>query len=45
MWQIYGKKETCGTKGGLVSKWKQSIKLAVITNDKKSAGITVPLWL
>ena len=25
MWQIYGEKETCGTKGGLVSGWKQSI--------------------
>lgn len=24
MWQICGEKETCGTKGGLVSKWKQS---------------------
>ena len=26
MWQIYGEKETCGTKGGLVSGWKQSMK-------------------
>ena len=25
MWQIYGEKETCGTKGGLVSGKKQSI--------------------
>jgi hypothetical protein len=25
MWQIYGEKETCGTQGGLVSGWKQSI--------------------
>lgn len=26
MWQIHGEKETCGTKGGLVSEWKQSMK-------------------
>ncbi len=26
MWQIYGEKVTCGTKGGLVSGWKQSMK-------------------
>ena len=26
MWQIYGEKEMCGTKGGLVSGWKQSMK-------------------
>lgn len=26
MWQICGEKETCGTKGDLVSGWKQSIK-------------------
>ena len=26
MWQIDGVKETCGTKGGLVSGWKQSMK-------------------
>ena len=26
MWQIYGEKVTCGTKGGLVSGWKQSRK-------------------
>ena len=26
MWQIYGEKVMCGTKGGLVSGWKQSKK-------------------
>ena len=26
MWQMYGEKETCGTKGGLVSGWKQGMK-------------------
>ena len=26
MWQIDGEKVTCGTKGGLVSGWKQSMK-------------------
>ena len=26
MWQMYGEKVTCGTKGGLVSGWKQSMK-------------------
>ena len=26
MWQMDGEKETCGTKGGLVSEWKQSMK-------------------
>ena len=26
MWQMYGEKVTCGTKGGLVSGWKQSEK-------------------
>ena len=41
MWQIYGEKETCGTKGGLVSKWKQSMKLVVTTNGKKSAEVVV----
>ncbi len=45
MWQIYGEKETCGTKGGLVSKWKQSMKLVVTTNGEKSAEAIVPLWL
>ncbi|NSF95505.1 hypothetical protein G4965_12825 [Blautia wexlerae] len=45
MWQICGEKETCGTKGGLVSKWKQSMKLVVTTNGKKSAEVIVPLWL
>ena len=35
----------CGTKGGLVSKWKQSKKLVVTTNGKKSAEVIVPLWL
>ena len=35
----------CGTQGGLVSKWKQSKKLVVTTNDKKSAKVIVPLWL
>ena len=42
MWQIYGEKETCGTKGGLVSKWKQSMKLVVTTNGEKSAEVIVP---
>ncbi len=45
MWQIYGEEETCGTKGGLVSKWKQSMKLVVTTNGEKSAEAIVPLWL
>ena len=26
MWQMDGEKETCGTKGGLVSGWKQGMK-------------------
>jgi len=42
MWQIYGEKETCGTKGGLVSKWKQSMNLVVTTNGEKSAEVIVP---
>lgn len=42
MWQICGEKETCGTKGGLVSKRKQSMKLVVTTNGEKSAEVIVP---
>ena len=42
MWQIDGEKETCGTKGGLVSKWKQSMNLVVTTNGEKSAEVIVP---
>ena len=45
MWQIGGEKETCGTKGGLVSKRKQSMKLVVTTNGEKSAEVIVPLWM
>lgn len=45
MWQIDGEKETCGTKVGLASKWKQSMKLVVTTNGKKSAEVIVPSWL
>ncbi|EEX21597.1 hypothetical protein BLAHAN_05624 [Blautia hansenii DSM 20583] len=45
MWQIDGEKVACGTKGGLVSKWKQSKKLVVITNGKKSAEVIVNRWL
>ena len=45
MWQIDGEKEMRGTKGGLVSKRKQSMQLVVTTNDKKSAEVIVPLWL
>ena len=41
MWQIYGEKVTCGTKGGLVSKRKQSMKLVVTTNGEKSAEAIV----
>ena len=41
MWQIYGEKVTCGTKGGLVSKRKQSMKLVVTTNGEKSAEVIV----
>ena len=33
---------TCGTKGGLVSKWKQSMNLVVTTNGEKSAEVIVP---
>ena len=40
-----GEKETCGTQGGLVSKWKQSMKLVVTTNDEKSADAIVNRWL
>ena len=32
---------TCGTKGGLVSKRKQSMKLVVTTNGEKSAEAIV----
>ena len=45
MWQMDGEKETYGTKGGLVSKWKQSMKFVVTTNDEKSAEIIVSKWL
>jgi len=45
MWQIDGEKETCGTKGGLASRWKQGMKPVVTTNDEKSAEVIVPLWL
>ena len=45
MWQICGEKETCGTKGGLVSKWKQSMKLVVTTNGKKSAEVVVAMTM
>ena len=41
MWQIYGEKVTCGTKGGLVSKRKQSMKLEATTNGEKSAEVIV----
>ena len=34
MWQIYGEKETCGTKGGLVSGWKQSMKSVSIIDKQ-----------
>lgn len=33
---------TCGTKGYLVSKRKQSMKLVVTTNGEKSAEVIVP---
>ena len=36
---------TCGTKGGLVSRWKRSMKLVVTTNDEKSAEAIVNQWL
>ncbi len=42
MWQIDGEKVTCGTKGGLASKRKQSMKLVVTTNGEKSAEVIVP---
>ena len=42
MWQIYGEKVTCGTKGGLANKFKQSMKLVVTTNGEKSAEVIVP---
>ncbi len=42
MWQIYGEKETCGTRGGLVSEWKQSKKFIVTTNGEKSAKVILP---
>ena len=45
MWQMDGEKVTCGTQGGLVSKWKQSMKLVVTTNDEKSADAIVNRWL
>ena len=45
MWQMDGEKETCGTQGGLVSGWKQSMKLVVTTNGEKSAEVIVPRWL
>ena len=34
MWQIYGEKETCGTKGDLVSGWKQSMKSVSIIDKQ-----------
>ena len=45
MWQMDGVKETCGTQGDLVSKWKQSMKLVVTTNGEKSAEVVVPGWI
>ena len=45
MWQIDGEKETCGTQGGLIGRWKQSMTLIVTTNYEKSAEVIVPLWL
>ena len=38
MWQIYGEKETCGTKGGLVSGWKQSMK-SVSNNEWREVSM------
>lgn len=37
--QIYGEKETCDIKRGYVSKLKQSMRLVVKTNAKKSMAI------
>ena len=44
MWQIDGEKETCGTKGGLVSGWKQSMK-SVSNNEWRevSRGHSKPM--
>lgn len=40
MWQVDGRKETCGTQGGLVSRPKTK-RSVVTTNDKKSAEVIV----
>ena len=42
---IDGGKETCGTQGGLISEWKQSMKFIVTTNGEKSAEAIVNQWL
>ncbi len=45
MWQIDGEKVACGTKVGLVSKWKQSKKLVVKKKGKKSQEVIVNRWM
>ena len=42
MWQIYGEKETYGTKGGLVSEWKQSMKFVSNNEWREVFQIPVP---
>lgn len=43
MWQIYEAKDYVLTRGGLIGKRKQSRKLVVTTNYKKSAEVIVPM--
>ncbi len=43
MWQIYEVKDYALTRGGLIGKRKQSKKLVVTTNYKKSAEVIVPI--
>lgn len=45
MWQAHGEKDCVLTWGGLIGKRKQSMRLVVTTNYKKSAEVIVLDWL
>jgi hypothetical protein len=44
MWQIYEGKVIALTRGGLTSRWKQSMKSAATANCEKSAKAIVPVF-
>jgi hypothetical protein len=42
MWQVYEAKVIVLTRGGLTSRWKQSMKPVATANGEKSAEAIVP---